>query len=334
MTSSLTVAAAAFAVGALAALGASYVLVTRLERVADRLRLTEAALGLLVALAADSPEIASAVSASAHGQRSVGAGVVLGSNVFNLAALLGLGSIVAGGIGLHRRVVLLDGAVATWVALVSVLVVTTGLTAVAGTALVLLVVIPYVVVSAARAGTLKRLGLPVLAVKWLRRAVEEEEAELAAAIGPAPPGRFDALVILATLVIVVGASIVMERSAERLGKHLGLSSLVIGGVVLAAVTSLPNAVGAIFLAARGRGAAVLSEAMNSNMFNVVVGLLLPGIVIGLNSPSRSGTLVVVWYCLLTVVGLALAYARSGLSRRDGALIVAGYVGFVLVATLS
>ncbi len=113
-------AAVAFPVGALCSLAASFVLVSRLERVAGRIRLSEAMLGLVVALAADAPEITSAVTASAHGQTGIGAGVVLGSNVFNLAALLGLGAIVARRIRLHRKVVILDGAAATWVALVSV----------------------------------------------------------------------------------------------------------------------------------------------------------------------------------------------------------------------
>ena len=35
--------------------------------------------------------------------------MVLGSNVFNLAALIGLGAVVAGGIKLHRRVVIFEG---------------------------------------------------------------------------------------------------------------------------------------------------------------------------------------------------------------------------------
>ena len=73
-------------------------------------------LGVLAALAADAPEITSAVTALAHGQASVGAGVVIGSNVFNLAALLGLAGMVAGQIALHRRVVLLSGAVGVWIA--------------------------------------------------------------------------------------------------------------------------------------------------------------------------------------------------------------------------
>ena len=42
---------------------------------------------------------------------SVGAGVVIGSNVFNLAALLGLSAVVAGRIAFPRRVVLLAGIV-------------------------------------------------------------------------------------------------------------------------------------------------------------------------------------------------------------------------------
>jgi cation:H+ antiporter len=125
----------------------------------------------------------------------------------------------------------------------------------------------------------------------------------------------------------------MERSAVTLGTHFGLSSLVVGGVILAAVTSLPNAVGAVFLAGRGRGAAVLSEAMNSNMINVVVGLLLPGLFLGLAAGDSTATLVASWYGCLTVVSLALAFRRGGLSRGDGAVIVAGYLAFVAVAVL-
>jgi cation:H+ antiporter len=324
-------AAVAFPVGAVCSLGASFVLVTRLERLAGRVRLSEAMLGLVVALAADSPEITSAVTASAHGQTGIGAGVVLGSNVFNLAALLGLGAIVARRIRLHRKVVILDGAAATWVGLVTVIVVSAGLPAGLGVALVLLVVVPYVVISASSAATLRRLGLPAGAVTWLHRAVQEEELEFAAAIRPVAAGRWDVALASGSLVVVVAASTIMERSSETLGKHFHLSTLVVGGLVLAAVTSLPNAVGAVFLASRGRGAAVLSEAMNSNMLNVLVGLFLPGIFIGLGGATTQGALVASWYAGLTVISLLLAFAGRGLDRRAGSVIVAGYAIFVAIA---
>jgi Ca2+/Na+ antiporter len=61
------VAVIAIIVGAVFSLGASAVLVTRLERIGARLAAPEAMLGLATALAADSPEIATAVTALARG---------------------------------------------------------------------------------------------------------------------------------------------------------------------------------------------------------------------------------------------------------------------------
>jgi len=70
-----------------------------------------------------------------------------------------------------------------------------------------------------------------------------------------------------------------------LGHHFHVADVVIGGIVLAAVTSLPNAVAAVHLARIGRGAAAFSTALNSNNFNVLAGLLIPGVILGLSTPS-------------------------------------------------
>jgi Ca2+/Na+ antiporter len=99
-------------------------------------------------------------------------------------------------------------------------------------------------------------------------------------------------------------------------------------LILAGVTSLPNAVSALYLARRGRGAATLSIALNSNALNVIVGLLLPGVIVGLGAPSSEGTLVAAWYLALTVVTLGCAYAGRGLDRAHGVLIICGYIAFV------
>jgi len=64
---------------------------------------------MLAALAADAPEITASVTALAGHHARIGAGVVIGSNVFNLAAVLGLGAVVAREIKLHRRVIILRG---------------------------------------------------------------------------------------------------------------------------------------------------------------------------------------------------------------------------------
>jgi len=320
-------AAIAFVVGALVSLGVSLVLVSRLERVGERLGLSEALLGLLAALAADAPEITAAVTAVAHHQRSVGTGVVIGSNVFNLAALLGLGAVVAGRIGLHRKVIALGGAVALWVAVVCLGTVEGVVDGAVGLGLVLVVLGPYVVLRGHRS-KLWRLRLPRSWVKWLASAVDEEELELVVAIRPARGTPKDALVAGVALVVVVGASAVMERGASSLGAHFAVADAVVGGLVLAAVTSLPNAAAAVYLARKGRGAAALSTALNSNTLNVVAGLLVPASVVGLAVPSGPGLLLAGWYLGLTTLTLALAYSSRGLRRWEGSLIVTGYAAFV------
>ena len=322
-------AVAIFVVGAIVSLATSWVLVTRLERVGDRLGFSEASLGMLAALAADTPEITASITAIAHHQQTVGAGVVLGSNVFNLAALLGLGAVAAGRINLHRRVVVLGGSVAVIVAVACLLSVSGQVSAGAGLSVVLVVMLGYVALLAAHRTLLRRLRLPLALSNWLAAAIVEEESELQEAIHPQRGSGRDAWIALIALVVVVVASVAMEQGASTLGTHFGVPEIVVGALVLAAVTSFPNAVSAVYLARRGRGAAALSTALNSNSLNVAVGLLIPAVVIELAKPSASGVLVASWYVGLTVLTLFLAYIGRGLGRASGSLIIAAYFAFVV-----
>ena len=325
---SATVALPVFVVGVIASLGMSWLLVSRLERIGERLGLSEAILGLLAALAADAPEVTSAVTALAHHEQKVGAGVVLGSNVFNLAALLGLGALVAGRITLHRRVVLLDGAVALWIAAACLAAVLGLLPPIAALAVALVVLVPYVAVSAVSPGTLARWPLSAGWARWLTVAVAEEEEELDEAIRPRRGRPVDVAVAVLALGVVVGASVAMERAGSSLGDRYAIPPIIVGGLVLAVITSLPNAVAAVYLASRGRGAATLSTALNSNTLNVVVGLLLPAAVIGMGAPTGQSVLVAAWSLGLTVLVLAFAYRGSGLTRPVGVLVIAAYLVFV------
>ena len=295
----VALAAALFAAGAVISLGTSYVLVIRLERIGGRLGLSEALLGVVAALAADAPEITSAVAALASHQSKIGAGVIIGSNVFNLAALLGLGAVVAGGIALHRRVVLLGGVVGIWVAVACLVTVLGLLSPAAGLIAVLVVLLPYLAILAAGHARLQRMALTRRWEAWLGEAVAEEEQELEEVIHPEHGRGRDVAVAAGALVIVVAASVTMERSASALGTRFGVPEIITGGVVLAAVTSLPNAVAAVYLAAKGRGAAMLSTTLNSNALNVTAGLLIPATITGLGPPSAHSVLITVWYLVMT-----------------------------------
>lgn len=324
----------AFVVGAFVSLATSWVLVTRLARIGERFGLSESILGMVAALAADTPEITASVTALAHHQRTIGAGVILGSNLFNLAALLGLGAVVAGRIDLHRKVVLLGGAVGLWMAAVCLITVSNVASPSVGLVLVLIVLVAYGLLLGARHRTLRRLPLSRKTVTWLAAALDEEQLELVVTNRPQRGRPQDVVTAILALAAVVVASICMERGASALGTRYALPGVVVGGLILAAVTSLPNAVAAVYFAARDRGAAAFSTALNSNSLNVVAGLLLPATVIGLNVPSTKTILIASAYLGLTALTLGLAYAQRGLRRSSGWLIILCYTFFVsvLVAT--
>jgi cation:H+ antiporter len=326
--------AVVFLLAAGVSLTTSWVLVSRLERIGARIGLSEALLGMLAALAADAPEITASVTALAGHHSRIGAGVVIGSNVFNLAALLGLGAVVAGEITLHRRVIMLEGTVAMLIATVCLSVVLGGPGPGVGLLAAVAVLVPYLLASGVSPQRLGGFGLPQAWVRWLSEAVAEEEQELDPAIHPPRARALDVVLAVLATAIVVGASIAMELTASTLGARHNIAEIVIGALVLAGVTSLPNAVSALYLAVRGRGAATLSIALNSNALNVTVGLLLPGILVGLGAPSGQGTLVAGWYLALTAVTLACAYAGRGLRRTHGALIIGGYLAFVAAVLIA
>ena len=196
-----------------------------------RLGFSEALLGMLAALAADAPEITAAVTALVGHQARIGAGVVIGSNVFNLAALLGFAAVLAGGIALHRRVIVLEAIVALSVAVVCVLVVVGVVAPAVGLVLVMVVFVPYlVVVLGVRHDRLQRLGLPAAWANRLREAITEEELELEPAIHPRRGRARDSIVAAAAVLIVVGASIAMERTASTLGARHAIPQIVTGGL--------------------------------------------------------------------------------------------------------
>ena len=317
-----------FIVGATLSLVCSWLLIVRIERVGARLGLSEGLLGMAAALAGDAPEITAAVAALTKNDTHIGAGVVIGSNVFNIATLLGLSAVVAGRVALHRRVIEMNGAVATWIAVACLAVMLGWVAPEVGLLLAMAVLVPYLAILGMDHERIARMRLPRRSAPWIAEAVREEDLELERAIRPGRGRPRDALIAALATLVVISASIAMERAASRLGARHGVPGIVTGGLVLAAVTSLPNAVAGVYLARRGRGAAVLSTALNSNALNVVAGLLIPGAIIGLGAPSGQTTFVAASYLGITLLALFFAHTNHELRRSQGAIVIAAYALFV------
>ena len=69
----------------------------------------------------------------------------------------------------------------------------------------------------------------------------------------------------------------MVKAALALARHWQISQTVTGVVVLAVITSLPNAFTAVRLGLAGRGEALVTETLASNTINLTGGVLLPAL---------------------------------------------------------
>ncbi len=330
---------AVLVVALIATLAASEVLVRGVGRLARNLGMLGGFVGLIVALCADAPEISSSVSALANGSAATAAGVVFGSNVFNIAVLLGGAALASGKVRMPLAALVIDGCVAILVTLSISLVVLGDLSVPVGLLLMFLVFGPYVVFLILRTSTIARLPLPDRLSRLLMNASREagvEGMELETEIEDVNPSagshswRPVLLMVPALAVIVVG-SIFMVQGAVTLGERWGVASVLVGVVALAAATSLPNAYAAIRLGLDGHGAAVVSATFNSNTLNLIAGIAVPIILF----PALRGAVppgYVVWLLSMSIGALILV--AGGLNRRKAILLLAAYAGFVVYAVLT
>jgi cation:H+ antiporter len=301
-----TLAAPLFVASIALMLLASAQFARRLDHVGLRLGLPEALLGLLTALAADAPEISSAISALAQHEHAVAVGVVVGSNAFNLAAMLGLSALIMARIRAEHDTFLLEAAAGLSLLAVMLAVAAGRLGGPAGGLLVGAVAVPYVVLLARQPRREPRTRLS-----------RQETARLLA-------------VLFVALGVIVGGSVGAVRAATDLAHAWSVPDTLVGVIVLAILTSLPNAWTGVRFGLQGRGSALASETLNSNSINLVAGLALPAALGSLTTFSRLDVFDLAWLFGMTVVALALFGRREGAGRLVGAFLIVAYAAFVVV----
>jgi cation:H+ antiporter len=123
----------------------------------------------------------------------------------------------------------------------------------------------------------------------------------------------------------------MVHWALQLGESAGLPNVLVGTLLLAVLTSLPNAYTGVRLGRAGRGSALVSETMNSNTINLVGGIAIPALVVGFG--ARFSNLVagdLVWLVVATAAAIGLLARPQGLRRVGGGLLIASWVAFAAV----
>lgn len=314
--------------GCLAILSVAAEALTRgLEKVGSRLHFTQALLGLVTALGADTPEISSAFSALLRGHKNLGVGVVLGSNVFNLAGLLGLSAVVTGRVTIGRQGIWLTGGVGILVLIVASALIYGLVPAWWSMVLLCLILAPYVWLLSMSSERVARMNLPARVRLYLVLAIGHVHRDTRNRSGLRQAFWGDGLIIAVSLAAILVASNFVVQSAIVLEANWHLPPLVMGTLILAALTSVPNVVAAVQLARDGLGPAVVSETFNSNTLNLLVGTGLPALVFSLGTVTPQMTLTLVWLLGMSIFAVLAAGHRHGLHRIAGTVLILLYLMF-------
>jgi Ca2+/Na+ antiporter len=312
-------AAPFFLVSLVITLAAARLFARRLDRLGVRFGFPEALIGLLTALAADGPEISSALYALIKGAKDVGVGVLVGSIGFNLAAMIGLSALITGRVQLSRRVLVVEGVVGLLITVLAGALLVGWLSPGVTAGSSALVLIPYLVV--------------VLTGSRLLGERPEHPPGTQAGSGQPPDPQANpthhllALIVLDVAVIIAGSA-GMVQTALTLAGDWHVSGAILGVLILGPLTSIPNSATAVRLGLAGRGAALVGETFNSNTINLAAGVIAPSLFVTLAAISTLGRLQLAWLLVATLLTLFLL-ARPGGMRRTGAVaLIALYFAFV------
>lgn len=291
--------------------------------VAKRLRVSEFMIGAtIVAVGTSMPEFVVSVQSAIQGQADVSIGNVVGSNIFNVYAILGLTSMLVP-ITFVRSNVRADIPICLAVSLLlCVLALDMTLWGGAHNELSrwdgLLLLVGY----GAFLWYMIRQGRSSGAVEEVNSNDEQEAKQK-------PLWRSLLLVALGVGGLVLGSDMFLDGSIE-LARRVGLSEAVIGIVFVAAGTSLPELFASLVPALRGKNDIALGNILGSNIANILLILGTSATI----TPLRLGgitaaDMAVMVSAVVAVLLSAFVIGRNKISRFEGLLFFGIYVVYTL-----
>ncbi|MFO7261963.1 MAG: calcium/sodium antiporter [bacterium] len=292
-------------------------LVRGAARLARRVGVSPLVVGLtIVAFGTSSPELVVSVFAAARGQADVAVGNVVGSNILNIALILGLAAILRP-LRAQMRLIVRETPIMIAAGVALAVLGLDGTVSRPDAALLLAGLFAYV------AFVLRGARREAVAIKQ-----EFERFESAEALAPDGRGRArDVLLIVVGLTALsIGARLLVDASLV-FARTLGVSELVIGVTVVAVGTSLPELATSLLAVWRDEADIAVGNVVGSNIFNILGILGLAGLVSPL--AMNPGLFRLELPVMLAVSILLAPILATGLriGRIEGALLLAGYALF-------
>jgi cation:H+ antiporter len=252
----------------------------------------------IVAMGSSAPEIMVAATASLNGNTDTAVGNAIGSNITNIALVLGITALMKplsiGSTTLKREmpVLLLVSLLATYI-------------------------LSDLFLSRAEGVVLMALFFAFIGgLSWMAFNMDKDDPlcfETEEEIPSNVPTRKAIMWLLVGLVMLPLSAHFMVDSAVIIAKFFGLSDLVIGLTIIAIGTSLPELAACIAGVLKNEDDLALGNIIGSNIFNILAVLAMPGLIApGAIDPSAASRDI---YTMLALVILLIAFSFNFRGKR-------------------
>jgi len=285
-------------------------------RLAQRFGVSPLLIGLtLVGFGTSTPELLTSLTAAFADAPGVAVGNVVGSNIANILLILGVTATIAA-VPTAREALWRDGSALALASFACLAVVLWG-----------------------EAGRLAGVGLLALLAGYLAYTIRRERVtpDAAAALhageatlaGPAPNAPWlSGLLAAGGLALTLLGAQLLVTGAIDLAAAAGLSETLIGLTVVAVGTSLPELTASLIAALRRQGDLALGNIIGSNLFNILGILGVTALVHPIPVPAEIAALDI-WVMLgATTAMLVFALTGARIARWEGAVLLAGYAGYL------
>ena len=142
------------------------------------------------------------------------------------------------------------------------------------------------------------------------------------------------LVFFMSIAFIAGLSWVLVESAVGISVILHIPAVIIGLTVLAAGTSIPDLMSSLIVARQGRGGMAISNAIGSNIFDILIGLGLPwlivtigGKIIPVATENLNSSIILLFATVIAVLGF-LAAKKWHINKFAGIGLISIYIAYL------
>lgn len=281
------------------------------SEIALKANISNLVIGLtIVAFGTSAPELLVSINASLTGQGDIAIGNIVGSNIFNIAIILGLSAAIQP-LQAKRQLTRID---------IPLLILST----------ILLTVLFWNGKLERLEGFIFLVGIILYTVfsLYYSRKHEKKQEETNGELEKQPDSLYkDVLYIVAGLAILIFASHLLINNAVSIAQELGVSEAVIGLTLVAAGTSLPELATSVVAALKKNPDIAIGNIVGSNLFNILAiagtsSIIHPIVAKNVNYIDLLVMLV------LTLLLLPLAKSGQKISRAEGWVLLIIYLCYL------